>query len=1065
MRGLPGDSGVFWRRFPAFCVAALDEKDSVSAFFGSQPYRDGTPSLLCAQACAGCELCGNLAANAPTMPEAVLFPVFMASGICRRIPVRDETRMALPHRLVGAAILLLLAIVLFPLSESVPAAETTPGAAAGNTPGAAPRTVRVGWYEASGLFRSAEDGRISGYVPALLETMSRLTGWRYEWVELSHDEIPAALAEGRIDLSCDTSSATLPGRPNMQFSSIAAGVAVLTIHALQDTPLHFMDFSDFSGKTFGLLRSSYTREYFAKFAKSMGFRHSVRLVRKQKEMYAALQDGSIDTYVDGSLQGAGTILGTFDAAPFFFVTASGDKELLPQIDEAMRQVHINNPHIFAQLFESFFIGDRGVSIRLGREEEVWLESKPVLRVAYSRQQPMMDAEGRMPLLHRLFELLEQRSGIRMEFVPADTYEQALRMVQDGKADAVTDLYFSGNFARNYGMTTSRIFLSSPITLAVRQNVRPGSRLRIGVTPEMTSVKAAYQAVYPADIFVDYATRAECLEAFAQRRIDAYIPQPPGMLASSSELAVDSNLILTRAVYPMAIGISQSQPRMAVDVISKALCTISANELEDMQQARDMSPLEEMWQFIRRHPLIPALAGGTLGLLILLRFLLRSLSRGKSRLRTIERIALTDPLTGGPNRPQFQMDADALLLRDKTPSVLVCINICRLKHVNVLKGYSTGDFLISRCHEELRRILPQDALCAHVGAGKFLCLWHCGSRDDFQKAMEKIFGIGAAVGHSVIFTAGACFITRYDGDVSSLILAAETAESSLSRSRYQSSYTIYDESMHALAKKITALESRMQQALQDEEFVVHLQPQVCLRDGSISGAEALVRWYPKDGTTIYPDEFIPLFEKNGFIRELDIYVLDCVCRWLRVRLDAGQHVVPISVNQSRALFLREGYAETFFSVLEKWRIPHNLIKVEVTESLAGFDEKLFKTNMCALKEQNIEVALDDFGKGYSSLSSLQSFPIDIIKLDKEFLSASNAQAVLDALLLLGQRLGMKTLCEGIEEEEQLSFLRDNGCVYGQGYFIARPMPIADFEAFLQNYVASGDAPEAGASRPH
>lgn len=104
-----------------------------------------------------------------------------------------------------------------------------------------------------------------------------------------------------------------------------------------------------------------------------------------------------------------------------------------------------------------------------------------------------------------------------------------------------------------------------------------------------------------------------------------------------------------------------------------------------------------------------------------------------------------------------------------------------------------------------------------------------------------------------------------------------------------------------------------------------------------------------------------------------------------------------------------------------------------------------------------MALDDFGKGYSSLSSLQTFPIDIIKLDKEFLNAGNAQAVLDALLLLGQRLGMKTLCEGIEEEGQLSFLRDNGCAYGQGYFIARPMPIADFETFLQNYVAPGPAP--------
>ena len=999
--------------------------------------------------------------------EAAMLSGFMASERRPAGPVRAGGKGGtLPAHGIGAALLLALALLLCPLpGAAAPAAGTAAeSVAAGSEARVAPRTVRVGWYEASGLFQSAEDGRVSGYVPALLEAISHLTGWQYEWVELSHEQIPAALADGRIDLSCDIGTDASAGQARMRFSSIAAGVAVLTIHAAQDTPLHFMDFADFSGKTFGMLRTSYTREYFTRFADAMRFRHAVRLFDSRKAMYAALRDGSIDAYVDGSLQGAGTVLGTFDAAPFFFVTAPGDRNLLPQIDEAMRLVHVTNPHIFAQLFESFFVGDRGVSIRLGREEERWLASRPVVRVAYSRQQPMMNEHGHMPLLRRLFELLEQRSGIRMELIPAATYEQALRMVRDGAADAVSDIYFSGNFARRYGMTTSRIFLSMPIMLAVRGNLRPGSRLRIGVTPEMTSVQAAYQAVYPADIFVGYATRADCLEAFAQDRIDAYIPQYPGMLASSSELAAHSSLILTRAVYPMAIGVSLSLPHTAVNVISKTLCAISATELEDMQQTRNSSPLEGLFQFIRRHPLFPALAGGALAVLALLRFLLRSVSRGKSRLRAIERIALTDPLTGGPNRPRFQMEADALLLRDRTPAVLVCLNICRLKHINVLKGYNTGDFLISRCREELLRALPPHALCAHVGAGKFLCLWHCGGKEELQPVMDRIFGIasslGAAVGHAVIFTAGACFVTDYDGDAGSLILAAETAESSLSRSLYQSSYTIYDDSMHALAKKVTALESRMQQALQDEEFVVHLQPQICLRDGSISGAEALVRWYPKDGTTIYPDDFIPLFEKNGFIRELDIYVLDCVCRWLRRRLDAGQHVVPISVNQSRALFLREGYAETFFSVLKKWAVPHDLIKVEVTESLAGFDEKLFKSNMYSLKAQNIEVALDDFGKGYSSLSSLQTFPIDIIKLDKEFLNAGNAQAVLDALLLLGRRLGMKTLCEGIEEEDQLSFLRDNGCAYGQGYFIARPMSIADFEAFLQSYVA----PEGMNARP-
>lgn len=917
-----------------------------------------------------------------------------------------------------------------------------------------PRLVRVGWYEADGLFQGSNDGRVSGYIPALLEAMSRLTGWQYEWVELKHEEVPAALASGRIDLSCDIKSSSPAVRQQMQFSALAAGVAVLTIHSVQDTPLHFMDFQDFNNKTFGILRSFYLAEYFTRFAATRGFNLSLRMFDNEPQMHAALKAGEIDAYVDGSLQGGGSILGTFDAASFFFVTSHKDKDILPQLNDAMRQMQINNPHVFAQLFESFFIGDRGIYQCLSRKEEEWLATKPSLRVAYSRQQSMMDPEGRMPLLYQVLKLLQKRSGIHLDLVPADSYEQALAMVRDGKADAVSDIYFSGNFARKYGMTTSRMLFNAPIMLAIRRGMRPGSQLMIGVTPEMTSIQAAYQAIYPSDIFFSYPTSDACLAAFEERRIDAYIPQISGIMTSPSQISPDASLVLTRAVYPMSMGISLAQPPMAESIISKVFSSISSTELEHMQQSGERSTLEKIHQFMQSHPLIPALIGGGIVLLVLLRFVMRSLSRGKNRLKAIERIALTDPLTGGPNRPQFQMDAEALLLRDDTPSVLLCLNICRLKHVNVLKGYGMGDFLITRCYAELRSMLPSQALCAHVGAGKFLCLWHCRDEEELRTFMDKIFGmasgIGAAVGHVVIFTAGACFISRYKGDVSGLMLAAETAESSLSRSLYQSSYTIYNDSMHALAKKITALESRMQQALQDEEFVVHLQPQLSLQDGTISGAEALVRWYPKDGTTIYPDEFIPLFEKNGFIRELDIYVLECVCRWLRQRLDSNQPTVPISVNQSRALFLREGYSETFFSVLQRWDIPHNLIKVEITESLAGFDEKLFKSNVYALKEQHIEVALDDFGKGYSSLSSLQTFPIDIIKLDKEFLNASNAQAVLDALLLLGQRLGMKTLCEGIEDEEQLVFLRSNGCAYGQGYFIARPMPITEFEKFLQDY---------------
>ncbi len=155
--------------------------------------------------------------------------------------------------LAGLALLLttaacLLCLVLPAAGFETACAEETPAPARDDA--RKQRVVRVGWYEASGLFRSSEDGRVAGYVPAVLEALSRVTGWQYEWVQLEHDQIPAALASGKIDLSCDTDLRSQSARRKMRFSAMSAGLAILTIHAPQDSPLHFMDFADFTGKTF-----------------------------------------------------------------------------------------------------------------------------------------------------------------------------------------------------------------------------------------------------------------------------------------------------------------------------------------------------------------------------------------------------------------------------------------------------------------------------------------------------------------------------------------------------------------------------------------------------------------------------------------------------------------------------------------------------------------------------------------------------------------------------------------------------------------------------------------------
>ena len=155
---------------------------------------------------------------------------------------------------------------------------------------------------------------------------------------------------------------------------------------------------------------------------------------------------------------------------------------------------------------------------------------------------------------------------------------------------------------------------------------------------------------------------------------------------------------------------------------------------------------------------------------------------------------------------------------------------------------------------------------------------------------------------------------------------------------------------------------MVNALEHGEFTVFMQPQVCLADRKLLGAEALIRWQGPDGKMVYPDEFIPLFEQNGFIRELDLFVLDTVCAWIRRRLDEGKKVPPISINQSKALFFHDNYVETVLGIAARHDVPAHLLHVEVTESMAWLDEEAFIRTLDALRRAGIGLSLDDFGKG-------------------------------------------------------------------------------------------------------
>ena len=243
------------------------------------------------------------------------------------------------------------------------------------------------------------------------------------------------------------------------------------------------------------------------------------------------------------------------------------------------------------------------------------------------------------------------------------------------------------------------------------------------------------------------------------------------------------------------------------------------------------------------------------------------------------------------------------------------------------------------------------------------------------------------------------------------------------------------------------------AIRNSEFKVYFQPKVSVSKDEIVGAEALVRWVKPDGTVVTPDSFIPFLEKNGYIVQIDFFVYEEVCRYLRRRLDNGESVVPVSVNVSRIHMLSNDFSSDIVEIVRRYGIDPSLIELELTESVFIANEDEAIKTLSALREKGFRVSIDDFGSGYSSLSLLKRMPVDVLKIDKGFFSGDHIEdkdgIVLSSVIDMADKMNIDIICEGIETEEQVDFLKHSNCDTAQGFFYAKPIPLADFEDMLDN----------------
>lgn len=417
------------------------------------------------------------------------------------------------------------------------------------------------------------------------------------------------------------------------------------------------------------------------------------------------------------------------------------------------------------------------------------------------------------------------------------------------------------------------------------------------------------------------------------------------------------------------------------------------------------------------------------------------------------IAYYDSITKLRNRSKFELDATRLVRKRKqTQYAVVCLDIRKFKVIMEYYGKEYANDILKQISNCLQEHIQAKELCAKDKNDIFLMLLGYQDQDELKERLKKLnFDLELTfIEQKLQFAFGVYCIQDYQKDWKRLINYAYLAKEAVKESIGES-IVFMDETSKEQMRRERELENEMESAIENKEIVVYLQPKYSTDGTMIGGAEALARWISPKLGFVSPGEFIKLFEKNGFIVNLDHYMLEAICQQQRKWMDEGKQLITISVNISRVHLMKTDMVEDIIRTVDKYGIPHDCIELEITES-AFFDDKNVMINTIEqLQSAGFCVSMDDFGAGYSSLNSLKDLPLNVIKLDGEFFQESNnedrSRTIVRDTIDMAKDLEMKIVAEGVEKEEQVDFLDKMGCDLIQGFYFAKPMPVSEFEYSL------------------
>ncbi|MEG0691796.1 MAG: EAL domain-containing protein [Oscillospiraceae bacterium] len=697
------------------------------------------------------------------------------------------------------------------------------------------------------------------------------------------------------------------------------------------------------------------------------------------------------------------------------------------------------------------------SLSFTLDEKRFIKDSPQIRVTVDANWAPMEYLDQTTQTHRginidILNELSTLSGLKFHLIPASNYQQCAELFETSQADLMFG-YTASN--QNSEMISSLPFLEIPTMFIGRNNMNARQKSSVAM-PNLTS-KMSIEVMrrFPQFEYIDYGSRANVLDSLRYQKEDfVFINSYDFNEIERRESIANYTTIFTDITYPLNIYVSPNTDPIILGILNKSIQKLTPQQIDSIVFTNTVHRTYEI-PFSRvlkeNAPLIISLVVTLFAFFALILFATHIHTKFK-----LENLAYVDSLTQVSTLAKFYIDA-IQVLKHANPSeyMLVHLDLNNFKYINNSFGYDVGDKVLIAITEHFIENKGKNEILARIGADNFIFLSKSLSGNDLLERFQIICNVNEHISdilpkrYHLVFSVGTYVITDTSMEISSMLDKANIARKSVKGSHFNS-ITEYTQEMDRQVEWEKEVTLSMQNALDNHEFEVYLQPKYRLEDEHIISTEALVRWsHPKKGV-LAPGMFISLFEQNGFIQKVDFYMFEQVCiliqKWQQLNPDCD--TISISVNLSRLHLNNPHLVEDLIAFTQKYEVSPEYIEIELTESLVFLNSELLIRIMHQLKEAGFQISIDDFGSGYSSLNLLKDLPVDIIKIDKAFLEeaadTNRGQRIIASIIEMTKKLNLVTVAEGVETREQMVLLYHMGCDIAQGYYYAKPMPVSEFE---------------------